>query len=159
MKSKEKKMFPLFVDLTEKKILVVGAGKIASRRVKTLLPFAGEITVEAPEAAEELLDLAEKGNCVIVGRCADYILKDRGDCLHVFVHAPLKDRAERIVRLYGETSEKPEKRLMDKDKKRSVNYRYYTDREWGLSQNYHLCLDSSEFGIEGCVDIIVELSK
>ena len=61
MKSKEKKMFPLFVDLTEKKILVVGAGKIASRRVKTLLPFAGEITVEAPEAAEELLDLAEKG--------------------------------------------------------------------------------------------------
>ena len=47
-------MFPLFVDLTEKKILVVGAGKIASRRVKTLLPFAGEITVEAPEAAEEL---------------------------------------------------------------------------------------------------------
>ena len=103
--------------------------------------------------------LAAKGNCVIVGRCADYILKDRGDCLHVFVHAPLKDRAERIVRLYGETSEKPEKRLMDKDKKRSVNYRYYTDREWGLSQNYHLCLDSSEFGIEGCVDIIVELSK
>ena len=61
MKSKEKKMFPLFVDLTEKKILVVGAGKIASRRVKTLLPFAGEITVEAPEAVEELLDLAEKG--------------------------------------------------------------------------------------------------
>ena len=103
--------------------------------------------------------LAERGPCVVVGRCADYILKDRGDCLHVFVHAPLKDRAERIVRLYGETSEKPEKRLMDKDKKRSVNYRYYTDREWGLSQNYHLCLDSSEFGIEGCVDIIVELSK
>ena len=106
-----------------------------------------------------ILDLAESESCVIVGRCADYILKDRGDCLHVFVHAPLKDRAERIVRLYGETSEKPEKRLMDKDKKRSVNYRYYTDREWGLSQNYHLCLDSSEFGIEGCVDIIVELSK
>ena len=61
MKNKEKKMFPLFVDLTEKKILVVGAGKIASRRVKTLLPFAGEIVVEAPEAAEELLNLAEKG--------------------------------------------------------------------------------------------------
>ena len=111
------------------------------------------------EQRKIILELAEKGNCVIVGRCADYILKDRGDCLHVFVHAPLKDRAERIVRLYGETSEKPEKRLMDKDKKRSVNYRYYTDREWGLSQNYHLCLDSSEFGIEGCVDIIVELSK
>ena len=61
MKSKEKKMFPLFVDLTEKKVLVAGAGKIAARRVKTLLPFAGEILVEAPEAEKEILDLAEKG--------------------------------------------------------------------------------------------------
>lgn len=61
MKSKEKKMFPLFVDLTQKKVLVVGAGKIASRRVKTLLPFAGEVVVEAPEASEEILSLARQG--------------------------------------------------------------------------------------------------
>ena len=61
MKSKEKKMFPLFVDLTQKKVLVVGAGKIASRRVKTLLPFAGEVVVEAPDASEEILSLARKG--------------------------------------------------------------------------------------------------
>ena len=77
MKNKEKKMFPLFVDLTEKKILVVGAGKIASRRVKTLLPFAGEITVEAPEAAEELLDLAEKGE--ILYRKKTYAREDLYD--------------------------------------------------------------------------------
>ena len=61
MKSKEKKMFPLFVDLTKKKVLVVGAGKIASRRVKTLLPFAGEVVVEAPEASEEIFSLARQG--------------------------------------------------------------------------------------------------
>lgn len=77
MKSKEKKMFPLFVDLTGKKVLVVGAGKIASRRVKTLLSFAGEIVVEAPEAAEELLDLAEKGE--ILYRKKPYAREDLYD--------------------------------------------------------------------------------
>lgn len=77
MKSKEKKMFPLFVDLTEKKILVVGAGKIASRRVRTLLSFPGEITVEAPQAAEEILELAEKGE--IHYRKKDYAREDLYD--------------------------------------------------------------------------------
>jgi len=64
---------------------------------------------------------------------------------------------ERIVKIYGETSDKPEKRLEDKDKKRSVNYHYYTDRKWGDTRNYHLSLDSGEFGIERCVDIITGL--
>ena len=104
-------------------------------------------------------DLAEKEPCVIVGRCADFILRDRTDCLNVFIHAAMDKKVERIVKLYGETADKPEKRLMDKDKKRRVNYRYYTDREWGASQNYHLCLDSGEFGIEKCAQIIVDLAK
>ena len=106
-----------------------------------------------------ILDLAEKEPCVIVGRCADYILRDRTDCLNVFIHASTEKKVERIIKLYGETADKPEKRLADKDKKRRVNYRYYTDREWGVAQNYHLCLDSGEFGIEGCADLIVELAK
>lgn len=106
-----------------------------------------------------ILDLAEKGNCVIVGRCADYILKDREDCLNVFIHADMEKRAERIVKLYGETDREPKKRLEEKDKKRKVNYRYYTDRDWGISQNYHLCLDSGEFGIQKCVEMITELQR
>ena len=106
-----------------------------------------------------ILSLAEKGNCVIVGRCADYILQDREDCLNVFIHADMEKRAERIVKLYGETDKAPKKRLEEKDKKRKVNYRYYTDREWGASQNYHICLDSGEFGIERCAKIIAELAR
>ena len=106
-----------------------------------------------------ILELAEKGNCVIVGRCSDYILRDRKDCLHVFIHADKEKRAERIVKLYGETDKMPKKRLDEKDKKRKVNYRYYTDRQWGASQNYHISLDSSEFGICKCVEIIVQLVK
>ena len=103
-------------------------------------------------------ELAQKGPCVIVGRCADYILRNREDCLHVFIHAPKDKKVERIVKLYGETLDKPEKRLRDKDKKRAVNYNYYTGRNWGQAQNYHLSLDSGELGIERCVDLIVELA-
>lgn len=108
---------------------------------------------------EVILKIAEKGKCVIVGRCADYILRDREDCLNVFIHADMKKRADRIVNLYGETDQKPEKRLKDKDRTRKLNYKYYTDHDWGVSQNYHISLDSGEIGIERCEDIIVGLAK
>ena len=104
-----------------------------------------------------ILDLAEKESCVIVGRSADYILKDRGDCMHVFIHADMAFRAERIVRLYGESEKTPENRLNEKDGKRRINYKHYTDREWGLCQNYTLSLNSGVIGIEKCVDLIVSL--
>lgn len=105
-----------------------------------------------------ILELAEKGNCVIVGRCADYVLRDSENALHVFVHADMDYRTKRIVRLYGETNETPEKRLTDKDKMRKANYEYYTDREWGLAQNYDLTLNSGKLGQERCVDIICGLA-
>lgn len=104
-----------------------------------------------------ILNLAEKESCVIVGRCADYILSDRDDCLNVFIHADKEFKKDRIVKLYGETADKPEKRLKDKDKRRSVNYKFYTDRQWGKASNYHICLDSSEIGIDRCVEIICTL--
>ena len=151
--------FPLFIDLEKKKITVIGAGTIASRRIRTLLNFGAQITVLAPEASEEVRKLAEKEPCVIVGRCGDYVLEDREDCLHVFVHAPLEFKKERIIRLYGEREEKPEKRLEEKDKKRKLYYQHYTGRTWGMAKNYHLCLDSSLIGIDNCVDIIEKLAK
>lgn len=103
--------------------------------------------------------LADEGPCVIIGRCADYILKDRDDCLHVFIHADMAHRAERIVRLYGETKQSPEKRLTDKDNKRRVYYKHYTNRNWGEAQNYHVCLNSGLVGVEKCADIIVDIAK
>lgn len=104
-----------------------------------------------------ILELAQKESCVIVGRCADYILKDTADCLKVFIHADIDKRAERIVNLYGEGKDAPEKRLNDKDKRRKAYYHFYTDEEWGEAQNYHICLDSGVLGIEKCVDIIKDL--
>lgn len=72
-------------------------------------------------------ELAEKEPCVIVGRCADYVLRDRNDCLNVFIHADMAFRARRIVEEYGERTESPEQRLKDKDKRHSAYYRFYTD--------------------------------
>lgn len=106
-----------------------------------------------------IMQLAEKGPCVIVGRNADYILKDRKDVLDVFVHADLDFRADRIVRLYGESEKKPEVRLNEKDKRRMINYQHYTGRVWGQATNYDLCLNSGVLGIENCVDMIVSLAK
>ncbi len=103
-----------------------------------------------------ILQLADKGPCVIVGRNADYILKDRADCLNVFIHADDDFRADRIVRLYGESEKSPMSRLQEKDKRRQVNYQHYTGRTWGHVKNYDLSLSSSKLGIENCVNIIVE---
>jgi len=106
-----------------------------------------------------ILQLAEKGPCVIVGRNADYILKDRTDCLHAFIYANKEARAERIVRLYGESEKSPQARLNEKDKRRKVNYQHYTGRTWGYAENFDICLDSSKLGIETCTDILVKLMR
>jgi cytidylate kinase len=110
------------------------------------------------EVILQLADKAEQEPCVIVGRCADYILKDRDDCLHAFIHASMAFRADRIVRLYGSSESSPEARLQEKDKRRKINYKHYTDREWGMSQNYHVSLDSSVIGVDRCADVIASLA-
>lgn len=104
-----------------------------------------------------ITELAEQGSCVIVGRCADDILREKADCLRVFIHASMEYRAERIVSVYGEREESPEQRLRDKDKRRAAYHRFYTNMKWGHAQNYHICLDSGVVGIEPCVDIIAGL--
>ena len=104
-----------------------------------------------------ILQLAEKGPCVIVGRNADYILKDRPDVLKVFTYADMDYRADRIVRLYGESEKSPVARLQEKDKRRQVNYRHYTGREWGDAANYDICLNTATVGIEQATDLIVDL--
>ena len=104
-----------------------------------------------------ILQLAEKGPCVIVGRNADYILKDRENVLHTFIHADTDFRAERIVRLYGESEKSPLSRLQEKDKRRSVNYQHYTGRVWGAAENYDISLNTSVIGVERAAEIILSL--
>lgn len=106
-----------------------------------------------------ILQIADKGPCVIVGRNADYILKDRDDVLDVYIHADMDLRADRIVRLYGESEKSPTTRLQEKDKRRQINYQHYTGRTWGHAENYDLCLDSGTLGIENCVEIILSQCK
>ena len=106
-----------------------------------------------------ITELAEQGPCVIVGRCADYTLRDKADCLRVFVHADQEFRARRILKEYGERETPAVQRLRDKDKRRANNYEHYTGQKWGASQNYHLCLDSSVIGIDRCVDLIESLTR
>ncbi len=104
-----------------------------------------------------ITDLAEKGPCVIVGRCADYILRDTADCLKVFIHADMDFRARRIVEVYGQREQSPEQRLKEKDKRRAAYHRFYTNMKWGHAQNYHICLDSGKLGIDTCVKILKQL--
>jgi len=102
-------------------------------------------------------ELADKESCVIVGRCADYILGEYDNVLKVFIHASMDKRAERIVNQYGERTEAPIQRLKEKDRKRRAYYQMYTDRRWGAMENYHVALDSGVVGIERCAEIIAGL--
>ena len=108
---------------------------------------------------EVIEKLADREACIIVGRCADYILRDRADCLRVFILADMETRAKRIVSVYGESAEAPEKRLRDKDRLRSAFYSCHTDMTWGDPHNYQICLDSGALGFEKCVDILCEMYR
>lgn len=104
-----------------------------------------------------ILELAKKSSCVMVGRCADFILRDTADCLTVFIHASSEYRAERIVKIYGERAESPKNRIKDKDKRRAAYYRFYTDMRWGDAKNYHVALNSEKLGIDKCVELLKSL--
>lgn len=104
-----------------------------------------------------IMELAQKSTCVIVGRCADYILRDKMNLLRVFIHADIDFRAERIVKEYGEREQSPQQRLKDKDKRRAAYYRFYTDMKWGRAQNYDIALNSGTLGLKKCVEIIKEM--
>ena len=103
--------------------------------------------------------IAARESCVIVGRCADFILKDQPDCLHIFVHSDMQHRAARVRERYGETSKPMEKRLQEKDSKRKVYYKHYTNRNWGEAENYDICLDSGKLGVDKCVEIVCDIAQ
>ena len=102
-------------------------------------------------------ELADKGPCVIVGRCADYILREREDCLNVFIFADNESKIERAEKYFNITREEAPAVLKKKDKARANHYKYYTDQEWGMASNYDLCLNSGLIGIEGCVKAIQQV--
>ncbi len=106
-----------------------------------------------------ILELAEKEPCVIIGRNADYILKDRDDVLNVFIHGDMPEKIKRITGLYNVKEKEVVKMMADTDKRRRTNYNFYTDQKWGKASNYTLCLNSSQLGYDRCEMIIMECVK
>ena len=106
-----------------------------------------------------ILELAEKEPCVIIGRNADYILKDRDDVLNVFIHGDMSEKIKRITGLYNVKEKEAVKMMADTDKRRRTNYNFYTDQNWGKASNYTLCLNSSQLGYDRCEMIIMECAK
>ena len=106
-----------------------------------------------------ILELAEKEPCVIIGRNADYILKDRDDVLNVFIHGDMPEKIQRLTSLYNVEEKEAVKMMADTDKRRRTNYNFYTDQNWGKASNYTLCLNSSQFGYDRCEMIIMECVK
>ena len=105
--------------------------------------------------ASVIESLADKGSCVIVGRCADYVLRNHPDVVSIFVHANNQDRILKIVNDYHACSEEEAPNLMEKiDKKRGNYYNYYTNRHWAEAKNYDLSIDSSKLGINKTVEFI-----
>ena len=102
--------------------------------------------------------IGEKGDAVIIGRCADYILRDL-PCLNVFVGGPVEYRAGRLMKSEGLTEEEALKLIKKKDRIRETYYNYYTMGAWGSGSNYHLCVDSSVLGIEGTADFIIDFGR
>lgn len=103
-----------------------------------------------------ILDLAEKEPCVIIGRNADYILKDRDDVLNVYIHGDVPEKIQRICKLHDTSEADAVKMINDIDKRRMTNYNFYTDQKWGKAANYTLCLNSSKLGYDKCESIIIE---
>lgn len=108
---------------------------------------------------EIIRSLADEGPCVIVGRCADYVLKDRKDVIDIFVYSDDAHKIDRAINEYGIAPDKAEAEVKRTNKHRANHYDYYTERTWGEKSNYHLCLNSGFLGIENTVDIIVDAVK
>ena len=106
-----------------------------------------------------ILELADKESCLIIGRNADYILKDRDDVLNVFIHGNMPEKTQRIMGLYNVEDKEAVKMMADTDKRRMTNYNFYTDQKWGKTSNYTLCLNSSQLGYDRCEAIIIECAK
>ena len=103
--------------------------------------------------SEIIRQIAEEGPCVIVGRCADYVLRERKDLLNVFIHAPLEYRAQRAREVYEKQAGNMEDFVKKKDKKRASFYNYFSQNKWGDARHYHLAI-SSEYGVDFAVSVI-----
>lgn len=108
---------------------------------------------------DAIKEIAKQGSCVIIGRCADYVLRERKDALHVFIHSDMEMRKERIVENYNVPEEFAEKTALKQDKKRSSYYSFYTHKKWGDVRSYDMTINSSLLGIDGTVEALHNVAE
>lgn len=123
----------------------------ADGRITTELPLNQKIFLAQFDVIRRL---AEKGPCVIVGRCADYVLRSRDNVINIFISGDMQQKKRRILERYDIEKNKAEDFIRKTDKRRANYYNYYTDRKWGEARNYDLCINSSKTGIEGAVELM-----
>ena len=136
--------------------LAMGASMIYTNTTPMAVPINDALFIAQSEIIREL---SESECCVIVGRCADYILKDHEKLIKVFVQGDMPDRIERIKLRAGIGDSEAKDRINKKDKKRASYYNYYTGGKWGKPDNYNLIVSTSKIGVEGAAKLIVEYAK
>ena len=109
--------------------------------------------------SELIKEVSAKEPCVIVGRCADQILKDNKNVLKVFIYSNMEDKINRAVKYYGMDKKKAEKEISRIDKLRGNHYKYYTGKEWKDFSNYDICINSDKLGVEKAADLIIDMAK
>lgn len=144
-------------DETAANSLLYSMSLMGGLSTNTALPINDRIFIQEREVIKTL---AQQGPCIIVGRCADSILKEiRDDVLNVFIYADADSRARRAVEEYGESPDDVYAVLRKHDKKRSTYYNLNTGQKWGAKDNYDLCLNSSKIGIEMCAETIINMAS
>lgn len=109
--------------------------------------------------AKIIRDLADKQNCIIIGRCGDYILKDTENVIRLFVYADPKTCIKNVIDMYGVTPKEAHERIVSLDRARAAYYKYYTGKNWDDVRNYDLCINTSSIGFDKAVDIIIDYMK
>ncbi|MDR2514332.1 MAG: cytidylate kinase-like family protein [Christensenellaceae bacterium] len=110
-------------------------------------------------SSKVVASIAAEGPCVLIGRCADYVLRENPALLSAFIHAPLGSRLERVTKLYALSPDAAEKRINKEDRQRAQYYAYFTGRSWASMENYQLALDSSLLGEEGTARLLAHIAK
>jgi cytidylate kinase len=108
---------------------------------------------------DTIRELAEKGSCVIVGRCADYVLENNPNVVSVFLHGNLEDRIKRVAEHEGISSSEAKSYINKSDKKRANYYNFYSGKKWGVASSYDLCINTSVTGYEQTADFIAEYAQ
>lgn len=148
----------LFADGEEKRSLFSMSSFFSSGRMGYIDSGYVNDNVMFKIQSEVIRSIAQKGDAVIIGRCADYILRDM-KCLNVFICAPEEYRIQRLMREEGLSEDEAEKLMRRKDRTRETYYNYYTFGAWGQAANYNLCVDSSVLGIDGTAEYIIDFAR